>query len=148
MLRRGGTVARTPWGATVINLDVSFVQWSPREKPPGLGGTTLAAAEIAGEIVALSGPYSVVGAATAAGIVAGVAGVATDMGIAVTPTSNTEAVLEATVVTQDSVVVRVREPVYIRYEDIPLYAKTTGLSPVASWTPSRALVPSSVRYGQ
>src|SRR3954452_1800521 len=40
ILEAGGSIARTPAGATVVNLDVNFVSWGPRDKPPGLLGTT------------------------------------------------------------------------------------------------------------
>src|ERR1700722_18638056 len=42
ILKRGGVVARTPGGATVVNLDVNVIRWGPRDKPPGLLGTVTA----------------------------------------------------------------------------------------------------------
>ena len=61
VLRSSGTVARSPYGATVVNLDVDFVRWSPRNKPPGLLGTTAAIAAIAaipGNVIGASAPMS------------------------------------------------------------------------------------------
>jgi hypothetical protein len=60
-------------------------------------------------------------------------GVATDTAIALTPTSNAEAIWEASIVTDDQVVMRLQEPVYVRNRDIPLYTKSADLTPVASW---------------
>ena len=146
ILQHGGAIARTPAGATVVNLDVSFVQWSPRDKPPGMLGTEAAAIAATGAVLAGSGPYSYVGALTAAGITAGIVGVAADFSTAITPTSNTEAVWEATVVAGDSVLMRLREPVYIRNNDIALYAKSTDLAPASSWGSSRPLPAVRVRF--
>ncbi len=146
VLRRGGTVSRTLRDATVVNLGVSFVQWSPRDKPPGLLGTELAAAVITGAVLADSGPYSYACVLAAAGITAGIVGVAADLAVAATPRSNAEAVWEATIVSADSVIMRLREPVYIRSGDIALYSARTDLAPALSWSESRRLPAAPVRY--
>jgi hypothetical protein len=65
-LRRGGVVARSPDGATVVNLDVDFIQWGPRDKPPGLVGTTIGILSIPGIVIGASAPLSTWGAARAA----------------------------------------------------------------------------------
>jgi len=146
-LRHGGTIARTMSGATVVNLGVSFVQWSPRDKPPGPLGTPAAALAVTGLVLAdLGQPYSYAGALTAAGVTAGALGVASDIAVAMTPRTNAEAVWEATIVSADSVIMRLREPVYIRSGDIGLYATGTGLAPAASWSESRRLAVTQVRY--
>jgi len=80
------------------------------------------------------------------GSVAGI-GVLADALIAMTPTMNAEAVWEATVVTGDRVVMKLREPVYIRENDIPLYASRASLGPVASWDNAIQLRARTVRYG-
>jgi len=146
ILLRGGTVARTPAGATVVNLDVDFVKWSPRDKPPGLLGTTAAVATAPGVVIGGSVPTSRWALADAAGFSAVGLGVAADTIIALTPMSNSEAIWEASVVTDNQIVMRLQQPVYVRDRDIPLYAKTTTLGPVASWSDgASALVPRSLR---
>ncbi|WP_158932818.1 hypothetical protein [Acidisphaera sp. S103] len=134
ILSRGGSVSRTPTGATVVNLDVDFVAWSPRDKPPGLVGTMAGLASLQGTLIGASVPMSRWTAADAAAFSAIGVGAAADMVVALTPTSNTEAIWQASVVTSDQVVMRLQEPVYVRNRDIPLYAKTANLMPVASWS--------------
>jgi hypothetical protein len=146
ILLRGGTVARTPAGATVVNLDVDFVKWSPRDKPPGLLGTTAAVAAAPGAVIGASVPISGWALADTAGFSGLGLGVAADTIIALTPTSNSEAIWEASVVTDNQVVMRLQQPVYVRDRDIPLYTKTTTLGAVASWSDgASALVPRSLR---
>ena len=147
VLRRGGTVSRSVPDATVVNLGVSFVQWSPRDKPPGPLGAGLAALAINGLVIAdLGQPYSYAGALTAAGVTAGAVGVAADIAVALAPRSNTEAVWEATIVSAESVLMHIRQRIYIRNGDIGLYATRTDLAPAASWGQSRRLAAAPVRY--
>ena len=134
ILARGAIVARNPVGATVINLDVDFVKWSPRDKPPGLTGSVAAVEGISGVVVAASLPMSTWTAADAAASGAAGFGILSDALIALTPLSNSEAVWKASVVTDDQVVLSLQKPIYIRDRDISLYAKTADLTPVASWT--------------
>ncbi len=112
VLRRGGAVSRTMLNATVVNLGVSFVQWSPRDNPLGL----LAAGEVLVDA------------------------------LAAVPRSNAEAVWEATVVSADSVLMRMRDRVYIRNGDIGLYARSIDLAPASSWGESQKLPAVPVRY--
>nr|WP_294508021.1 hypothetical protein [uncultured Rhodopila sp.] len=98
--------------ATVVNLGVSFVQWSPRDNPLGL----LAAGEVLVDA------------------------------LAAVPRSNAEAVWEATVVSADSVLMRMRDRVYIRNGDIGLYARSIDLAPASSWGESQKLPAVPVRY--
>src|SRR4051812_38731565 len=58
VLQRGGTTARPPAAATVVNLGVDFVRWSPRDKPAVPPGTEAAAALITGTEPAAAAPYS------------------------------------------------------------------------------------------
>jgi hypothetical protein len=146
ILRSGGTIARSPTGATVVNLDVDFVRWGPRDKPPGLLGTTLGILAVPGIVIGASVPMSTWTAADAAAFTALGVGAFSDAVIALTPTMNAEAVWKATIVTPDRVIMNLQEPVYIRARDIPLYAKGTSLSPVASWTGSAPLRTRLVRY--
>jgi hypothetical protein len=146
ILARGGTVARTPAGATVVNLDVDFVTWSPRDKPPGLVGTTAAVATIPGTVIGASQPMNEWTAANAAGLSAVGVGAAADTIVALTPTSNAEAIWQASIVTGDQVVMQLQQPIYVRDRDIPLYTKTLTLAPVASWgDATAALVPRPLR---
>ena len=62
------------------------------------------------------------------------------------PTTNAETVWEATIVTNDRVLMKLQEPVYIREADIPLYAHATDLSPIASWTTSEPLGVRLIRH--
>lgn len=52
----------------------------------------------------------------------------------------------ATVVTSDRVVMKLQEPIYIRIDDIPLYAKATSVRPVASWSDLPPLRVRQLRY--
>jgi hypothetical protein len=134
VLRSGGAVARTPYGATVVNLDVDFVRWSPRDKPPGLLGTTAAIAAIPGIVIGASAPMSTWTAADAASFAALGYGLFADAVLAMTPLTNAEAVWTATIVTDDRVVMSLREPVYVRAGDLPLYARAAAVAPTPSWT--------------
>lgn len=134
VLRSGAVLARSPAGATVVNLDVNFVRWGPRDKPPGLAGTLAAVTAIPGIVIGASVPMSTWTAANAAAFTALGLGALYDGAIALTPTMNAEAVWEATIVTNDRVIMRLQEEVYIRAPDIPLYAKATSLTPVVSWS--------------
>jgi hypothetical protein len=134
IMRTGGTVARSPYGATVVNLDVDFVRWSPRDKPPGLLGTTVAIAAIPGVVIGASAPMSTWTAADTASFAALGYGLFLDAVLAMTPLTNAEAIWKATIVTEDRVVMNLQEPVYIRAGDIPLYAKSNAIAPSPSWT--------------
>jgi hypothetical protein len=146
VLRWGGIVARTPGGATVVNLDVNVVRWGPRDKPPGLLGTVTAILTTPAIVIDASVPMSTWTAADAAAATAAGLGVLADGIIALTPTMNAEAVWEATIVTNDRVVMKLQEPIYIRAPDILLYAKATNLTPIASWSSVEPLRSRSIRY--
>lgn len=146
VLQSGAAVARSPAGATVVNLDVNFVRWGPRDKPPGPIGTLAAVAAIPGIVIGASEPLSVWTAADAAAFTAAGLGVLLDTVVALTPTMNAEAVWEATIVADDRVIMRLQDQVYIRAPDIPLYAKATSLSPVTSWKDYAPLRSRAIRY--
>lgn len=146
ILRRGGTIVRSPDNATVVNLDVNFIQWGPRDKPPGPLGTTLGVLAVPGIVINASQPMSTWTAADAASFAALGYGVLLDTLVALYPTMNAEAVWQATIVTNDRVVMKLQEPVYIRSHDIPLYAKAASLSPVSSWGRNMPLRPRTIRY--
>jgi hypothetical protein len=120
VLRRGGTIARTPAGATVVNLDVDFVRWGPRDKPPGLTTTLL-------PFLLVPGPGS-------------------DLIVATTATMNAEAIWQASIITPDRVMMALQKPVYIRAPDIPLYAKAMTLTPLPSWADTAPLSARVIRY--
>lgn len=134
ILRSGTRISRTPGGATVVNLDVDFIRWSPRDKPPGLLGTTAAIAAIPAIVIGDSTPMATWTAANAAGLAGLGLGVLTDGIIALTPTMNAEAIWQATIIVNDQVVMNLHQPVYIRAGDIPLYAKAADLAPIPSWS--------------
>jgi hypothetical protein len=142
----GGTVARTPEGATVVNLDVDFVKWGPRDKPPGLAGALGGVASIPGIVIGASLPMSTWTAANAAGLSAVGLGMFADTIVALTPTMNAEAIWQATIVTNDRVLMRLQEPVYVRAPDLALYVKAGTLSPAASWSDNAPLRARLIRY--
>ncbi|HEY2617324.1 MAG TPA: hypothetical protein VGI78_08305 [Acetobacteraceae bacterium] len=146
VLRSGGAVARSPAGATVVNLDVNFVRWGPRDKPPGPIGTLAAVVAIPGIVIGASEPMSVWTGADAAAFTAVGLGVLLDTAVALTPTMNAEAVWEATIVADDQVIMRLQDQVYIRTPDIPLYAKATSLSPITSWQDHAPLRSRVIRF--
>jgi hypothetical protein len=148
ILQQGGIVARTPDGATVVNLDVNFVKWGPRDKPPGLTGGMAALVALPAIVIGASLPMATwVAADAAAATVIGGAVVADGI-TAITPSMNAEAVWEATIVTDNRVVMKLQEPIYIREADISLYAKSTSLSPAFSWSSSPPLRARMIRYDQ
>jgi hypothetical protein len=146
VVQSGGVLARQPAGATVVNLDVNFVRWGPRDKPPGLLGTVAGISAIPGIVIGASVPMSTWTAANAAAFTAVGLGAFYDAVIALTPTMNAEAVWEATVVTDDRVIMKLQEQVYIRAPDIPLYAKATSVRPVSSWGTESPLRSRVIRY--
>jgi hypothetical protein len=148
LLRRGGAVAREPAGATVVNLDVEFIRWGPKDKPPGLKFTSLGAfVGVPAMVFGANQPMSTWTLADAGIFSALGYGVLADTLIALTPMTNAEAVWKATVVTDDRVVMRLQEPVYVREKDLALYAKSTALAPMASWsTQSASLTVRRLRY--
>ena len=148
ILDRGVPVARRPDGATVVNLDVNFVRWGPRDKPPGLIGTASAVAAIPGLVLGASAPMSLWTATDAAASTTGGFGILSDLIVAATPTMNAEAVWEATIVTNDAVVMKLQQPIYIRAPDIPLYAKDTSLAPVSSWSNNAPLAGRPIPFNQ
>lgn len=146
VLHDGGTIARTPAGATVVNLDVNFVRWGPRDKPPGLLGSAAAALTVPAIVIGASAPMSTWAAADAAMFTAFGVGALADATIALTPTMNAEAIWQASIVTNDRVVMMLQAPVYIRAHDIPLYAKATNLTPLSSWSSAAPLATRVIRY--
>jgi hypothetical protein len=146
VLASGGTIARTPDGATVINLDVTIVKWGPRDKPPGLLGTTAALLTVPAIVLGDSLPMATWTAADGFGAAIAGLGILADGIIAMTPTMNAEAVWDATVITGDRILMRLREPVYIREADIPLYAKRITLARVPSWERGTPLQVRTIRY--
>ncbi|HBK06731.1 MAG TPA: hypothetical protein DDZ81_12815 [Acetobacteraceae bacterium] len=148
ILTQGGTIARSPAGATVVNLDVDFVRWGPRDKPPGLLGTAAGLATLPGILTGASYPMSTWAAADAAAFTAIGVGGLVDLAIATTPTMNAEAIWKATILAGDRVIMKVQKPIYIRADDIPLYAKTTSLGPVGSDGSGAVLHTRTVRYAE
>jgi hypothetical protein len=130
----------------VVNLDVNFVRWGPRDKSPGLLGTTAAALSVPGIVIWSSQPMAIWTAADAASFTALGVGVLADTALAMTPTMNAEAIWQASIVTNDRVMMMLQEPVYLRAADIPLYAKAANLAPAASWSGEAPLATRVIRY--
>ena len=146
VLHSGAELARTPAGATVVNLDVNFVRWGPRDKPPGLVGTAAGALGVSAIVAGNSLRMATWTAADAAIPAAAGVGVLSDLALAMTPTMNAEAIWQASIVTQDRVEMMLQEPVYIRGPDIALYTKATTLSPVSSWSDAAPLATRVIRF--
>jgi hypothetical protein len=101
---------------------------------------------IPGIVIGASMPTSTWTAADAASFTAVGVGVLADTIIALTPTMNAEAVWVATIITDDRLIMKLQEPIYIRAHDIPLYSKATTLSPASSWSDNAPLPPRVIRY--
>jgi len=145
ILHEGGHVARSPAGASVINLSVDFIKWSPRDKPPGGAFTALGAAAGVGILVGATTPWSHWTGAWDEALLATGAGLLTDTVIALTPTMNAEAIWEASIVSPDRLLFDLREPIYIREGDIPLYSGNVRLAHISSPGPTSTLVARRIR---
>ena len=146
IMQAGGTISRRASDATVVNLDVNFIAWGPRDKPPGLLGTTAGILAIPPIVIGDSSPMSTWSAANAYAFAAVGIGMLTDLVIAVTPTMNAEAIVSATVVSNDQVIMKYSAPLYVRANDLPLYAKSVSLAATDSWTSRPPLTPRPLRY--
>jgi hypothetical protein len=124
LLYRGLPIARTPIGATVINLDVDYVQWGAGATYPGGVLTALGIGGLVGTAIAAGGSPS----ATAAGGIAAGAAAAADIGLAIVPQSRTELVWRASIVSGDRVVMKGSEILYVSAADVPLYVGS-GVQP-------------------
>jgi hypothetical protein len=128
LMRRDVDVARGPAGATVINLDIDVVRWGADHI---YAGGALAAVGIGGavaDIIATSSPVTAAG--TAALIGAGA--VATDVGLAAYPMTDSEAVWRATIVSNNRVLMKADEVLYINPSDIALYRGTVELAAMST----------------
>ena len=127
LMRHNVPVARSPQGATVLNLDVDVVHWGSVAYPGGL----LTVAGAAGAVaigMASSAPISVPAAAfTSLG-----AGTAADFGLALWPSSRTEIVWRASVVGRNRELMRGSEVMYVATDDMPLYLGRSSLPAMAS----------------
>jgi hypothetical protein len=146
ILKAGGVVSRSPADATVVNIDVDYVRWAPRDKPPAGFGTLAGILTIPATVISANQPMSTWTSADAAIFTAVGAGAATDLFVALTPTMNAEAIWSATIVANGQVVMKSSEPVYIRAGDIPLYAKATTIGPTSSWDGQKPLAVRTIHY--
>lgn len=119
-MTRGFVVATSATGAWVINLKVDVIRWGPRDKPPGTLGVVPGTLAAVGDFV--------VG----------------DFSTALTPTSNSEVAWEATILGDRAILLSVREPLYVRDNDLPLYYG--GAETAEIGTPTFVLSPRRVRY--
>lgn len=149
IIRRGGVAARTPAAGTVVNLEVETVRWSPR--PPSNDGALTALGAAAG-LALLVTDHSLaaggVGLNPVQGALATTAlGVVGDVWRATNPNQfGAEVAWQASVYTADRIAFRLREPMYVRTNDLPLYQARTGIAPVATSDPSALLPVRPVRY--
>jgi len=136
IIAAGGTVARTPEGATVINLRVDFVRHGPREQAPGGAGTVAGAAY---GMSSIAGSSAMANASTtmwpAAGAAAGAAlatGFLADQFLLANPTMAAEATWQASISTSKQVLMQIGAPMYIASGDVPLYAGDVRLAEMTS----------------
>lgn len=133
ILRRGGIVARGPAQAVIVNLEVDVVRWSPR--PPWQDGTFTALGLAAGAGVMIA-DHSVaaggIGLTALQGALAlGALGLAADLVRASSPAQfGSEAAWQASIYVSDRLAFRLRQPMYIRTNDAPLYVAHSNLAPI------------------
>jgi hypothetical protein len=143
---RGGTVARIPDGAVVINLQVDYLKHGPRENLPGGELTALGVAAVAGGIVSGVSPLNTWAAGgTAAGAVLGAA-VAGDLYKGMYPSLNGEVIWQASIVTPQQVLMQVRAPLYVSSGDLPLYAGDVKLTQMTTPGTPTVLEARRMRY--
>jgi len=142
----GGTVARIPDGAVVINLQVGYVKHGPRDQLPGGELTALSVAAVAGGIIAGVSPTSswAAGGTAAGALVA--AAVAGDVYKGMYPTLNGELIWQASIVTPQQVLMQVGAPLYVSASDIPLYAGDVTLTQMTTPGAPTVLEARRMRY--
>jgi len=140
IVNAGGTVARTPAGAVVINLSVDYVKHGPREQLPGGEFAALGTVIAAGAAIAGGTPYSNpwVAAAVAGGSALAY-GILADAYAAQYPSLGGEMMWRASVVSSQQVLMRVGAPVYVPTGDLPLYRGDTTLAEMN--TPGTVMAP-------
>ncbi len=133
ILRRGGSVATTPEGATVVNLDDDVVRWGSMPVPPNGLFTLLGAA---GGVAALAGSGGHLTPLAGAGVGLG-SGIALDTVLALAPKTRAEVVWKATIQSRRRLLMEMRRPMYISAHDVPLYLSELHLAATSS--PGRRL---------
>jgi hypothetical protein len=142
ILRRGGILSRSPASAMVVNLDVDVIRWGARDRNPGGFATAAGLATGTGILLANAAPLT---PAAGFGIAVG-AGLAADVLLSLTPSTDTEAVWEASILSQDQVLLDVRAPLYIPASDSRLYWSRTRLSPTVSLKPPTTTYAKNLHY--
>ena len=117
VLAHGGAVARTPFGAAEIDLDVDVVRWPPRDRVPDGTGTLTGLASGAAVVLANQSPLT---PAAGFGLLAG-AGILADVLRTMTPNTDTEIAWGAAITIGNQVVFDVRYPMYVADGDTDLY---------------------------
>lgn len=143
IIANGGTVARVPDHAVVINLKVDFIKHgAPEQVPPGLATTI---GTIVGIGMLASGPgasAAVIGNWASTGIKAGAAaasGIAVDSLLSSYPLLNAEAVWTATIAGPQQVMLLVQDRFYVPVSDLPLYQGDVRVAEIT--TPGPAMTP-------
>ncbi len=127
LLLRNLQIARSPIGATVINVGVDVVHWGSGVSYPGGILTAAGLAGVVGTGIASAGPLTAMGWA----VVGAGAATAADVGISMVPDSRTEVVWRVSVLSNNRVMMSGRELLYVSASDIPFYIGN-GTSPPAS----------------
>jgi hypothetical protein len=128
LLMRNLPVARSPDGATVLNLTVDVVHWGSSIPYSGGALTAIGLAGAAGTAIAAAGPIT----ATSAAVLGAGALAATDVGLSVMPDSRTELVWRASIFAGDRVMMKGAEVLYVSADDAPLYLGSGALPPLTS----------------
>jgi hypothetical protein len=142
ILARGGTIARSPADAAVVNLDVDVVHWGPRNTGPGGLGTITGLATGTGIVLAANAPYT---AAAGFGMAAG-AGIVADALASSVADTNVEAIWGATILKGGDVLMDVHEPVYVGRYDARLYESKTHTGAIESYSSPVGSVPVRLSY--
>lgn len=125
ILAHGGAVARSPFGAAELDLDVDVVHWPRGVRVPDGAGTV---AGLAGGTAVVLGNQAPLTPAAGFGLLAG-AGILADLLRSMTPNTNTEIAWGARITSGNRVVFDVRYPMYIGDGDTELYLGRPAIPP-------------------
>jgi hypothetical protein len=143
---RGGTIARVPDGAVVINLQVDYLKHGPRDQLPGGELTAIAVASGAGALISAMSPATTwASGGIAAGTLLGAA-VLGDVYKSAYPVMNGEVIWRASIVSPQQVLMQVGAPLYVSAGDIPLYAGNVKLAQLTTPGVSTMVEARRMRY--
>jgi len=143
---RGGTIARVPDGAVVINLQVDYLKHGPRDQLAGGELTAIAVASAAGGLISAMSPANTwATGGIAAGTLLGAA-VLGDMYKSAYPVMTGEVMWQASIVSPQQVLMQVGAPLYVSAGDIPLYAGDVKLAQLTTPGTSTVVEARRMRY--